>query len=730
MRFVCDSCRAQYMISDEKIGAKGVKVRCKKCGHVILVRRAQASGAPSSEDTPTDALTAMARSEEESTATSDENSEGISSPLAGVADDEIGAVFDQVLSTSNQKTVEAAPSDSGGGEDDALSTRVLDEEEVKKLAAETAAEFGETVEGPHVAADAAANGARMTNGHAGYSNGSNGVNGARASNGAYASNGANGTGSAPQQDWFIAIDDRQVGPISLDEIKGRWEKGEIGPESLCWRAGFADWLPLAEVAVLKAVLPGQPKKASRITPAVPMPVVSVPVESSYNVGGVSRTVRSEVPMAAAAAAPEEMAWKPSAASALASLVKQEIEALTKPAPAPKVEPEEKKVRGIFDLPMEAPVPHEEAVRPGPGARVLTPVPRAAPAAPTAPMEQQPAFAPSPYATPAPVASPYATPAPSPYSTPAYHAGVHPAAPKSGRGLLTGALLGVVAIVLVLVGLVAYRVLVQNQPLPTQVAAVTSPPSPAVASATPPAVPAASAPVAPAPSAPAAVPAVAPPAAAAPAPAAAAPAQPTQDPAAQAAAPVVPAGAKAPRTTGSKLVPAPKAEPGRIIAAAPRRGEGETITPAREERQERRSGGASSDDEFESVFGTGGKRQESKAAAAPQPKRGNDSVYVPPPPGSADIPERLGQSDIMSVVLSNKPSIVKCVGEQKAKDPGLSGKLVVRWTIKTNGRTSGVTVLSDELRSTHLAGCITGLVKSWKFPAHRVQGDSVDFPFTF
>src|SRR5262245_30753029 len=40
MRFVCDSCRAQYMISDDKVGAKGVKVRCKKCGYVILVRKA------------------------------------------------------------------------------------------------------------------------------------------------------------------------------------------------------------------------------------------------------------------------------------------------------------------------------------------------------------------------------------------------------------------------------------------------------------------------------------------------------------------------------------------------------------------------------------------------------------------------------------------------------------------------------------------------------------------
>ena len=42
MKFTCDSCGAQYMISDEKVGPNGVKVRCKKCGNVIAVRRAAA----------------------------------------------------------------------------------------------------------------------------------------------------------------------------------------------------------------------------------------------------------------------------------------------------------------------------------------------------------------------------------------------------------------------------------------------------------------------------------------------------------------------------------------------------------------------------------------------------------------------------------------------------------------------------------------------------------------
>jgi predicted Zn finger-like uncharacterized protein len=58
MKFTCDSCSAQYMISDEKVGPSGVKVRCKKCGHVITVRRAEevpAAAAPPTAAAPTPA---------------------------------------------------------------------------------------------------------------------------------------------------------------------------------------------------------------------------------------------------------------------------------------------------------------------------------------------------------------------------------------------------------------------------------------------------------------------------------------------------------------------------------------------------------------------------------------------------------------------------------------------------------------------------------------------------
>ena len=134
----------------------------------------------------------------------------------------------------------------------------------------------------------------------------------------------------------------------------------------------------------------------------------------------------------------------------------------------------------------------------------------------------------------------------------------------------------------------------------------------------------------------------------------------------------------------------------------------------------------SDDEFQKEFGGGGGER------APASRSERRSVYVPPAPGSAssDLPDTLGQSDIMSVVVQNKSSILGCVGEQKKRDPSLSGRMVMRWQIHTNGRTSNISCQSDEFKGTPLASCLGGLIKTWTFPKHRIQGEPINFPFTF
>jgi predicted Zn finger-like uncharacterized protein len=124
MRFACDGCDAKYMISDDKVGPGGVKVRCKKCGHVILVRRTA----------------------------------------------------------------------------------------------------------PEMAPDAAAGGGLAV-------------------------------------DWWVAIADQPVGPVSLDVVQNHWNAGEIHPESLAWNAGLAEWSPISSLPELHAYLSGTAPPAGIDAPA-------------------------------------------------------------------------------------------------------------------------------------------------------------------------------------------------------------------------------------------------------------------------------------------------------------------------------------------------------------------------------------------------------------------------------------------------------------------------------
>jgi len=164
MRFACDGCDAKYMISDDKVGPGGVKVRCKKCGHVILVRRSE----------------------------------------------------------------------------------------------------------PELAPEAAAGGGLAV-------------------------------------DWWIAIADQPVGPVSLDVVQNHWNAGEIHPESLAWNAGLAEWTPISSLPELHAYLSGTVPPSAIDAPAAP---------------------ELEPPPAAP---PEE--WRPGAASALAALEDSELRPLVEPVPS-------------------------------------------------------------------------------------------------------------------------------------------------------------------------------------------------------------------------------------------------------------------------------------------------------------------------------------------------------------------------------------------------------------
>jgi predicted Zn finger-like uncharacterized protein len=260
MRFSCGTCNAQYMISDEKVGPNGVKVRCKRCGAIIPVKRAPAT-APSIEAAPAPSLSESAPGDAPASASAGQ--------VAGETtfETELGTAFQNVF---------------GGG------------------SAGVAAESAPTSEPPPAARD---------------------VNPTQS-----------GAASAESfSEWYVAIDDNQVGPLPPTGVKTRWESGEVGPDTLAWRPGMGDWQAIStipEMAQYLAPVPRGSAKAAAAPIAVATPIVKDPAPAAPFTVNDSASAGRE--MAGATPQPSSVAaglngvarngeWKPAAASALAAL---------------------------------------------------------------------------------------------------------------------------------------------------------------------------------------------------------------------------------------------------------------------------------------------------------------------------------------------------------------------------------------------------------------------------
>ena len=45
-------------------------------------------------------------------------------------------------------------------------------------------------------------------------------------------------------------------------------------------------------------------------------------------------------------------------------------------------------------------------------------------------------------------------------------------------------------------------------------------------------------------------------------------------------------------------------------------------------------------------------------------------------------------------------------------------------------TAQASCASDEVKDTYLAQCVASLIKTWKFPEHKLQSEPINVPFTF
>ena len=356
------------MIADEKVGAKGVKVKCKKCAHIIIVKPATAEelkaekfesnvGGFGGFNEPTQAMSA-----DQLAALKDSSGEGNGGDLFG--NDPFAASGDQAP-VSDARFGGAAgfggASPSFGGDAPSFGGNapsfggVASESSI--FGGDTgfgqAPSFGNASAGSQVPADEPGS-AFGANFGAGFGDSANafagGFGGANPSFGGHQSGetaldslGADTSALAPsmrapgEKEWYVAVDEAQIGPVDIAEIEQRWDALEVDEDTLAWKSGMQDWVPVAEIADLAYLVTERPQRKAALGAVVPS------TTSGGSLGAIASTGLGPVSFGGETGGGGnrggDVSWTPSAASALSSLVQDELttspaQPAAVPAPTP------------------------------------------------------------------------------------------------------------------------------------------------------------------------------------------------------------------------------------------------------------------------------------------------------------------------------------------------------------------------------------------------------------
>lgn len=82
------------------------------------------------------------------------------------------------------------------------------------------------------------------------------------------------------------------------------------------------------------------------------------------------------------------------------------------------------------------------------------------------------------------------------------------------------------------------------------------------------------------------------------------------------------------------------------------------------------------------------------------------------------------------VRSRLGAVKACYERALKRNPRLSGKIVLHWTITAAGTVTAVETETDTMGDNEVTGCIRSLIARWRFPAPSGGSVEVSFPFVF
>jgi predicted Zn finger-like uncharacterized protein len=200
MKFLCENCKAKYQIADEKVAGRSVRMKCRKCGHLIEIRSSVTETSATlvfsanllragANDAPVSIAPPVTHGVSESPTRASAVGAAAAQPAPSVRPSVPRPGPREVTKQSNLPASVAVQ----GGLASAFQQAVVAEAKASEPAPSTGAE------------------------------------------------------------WFVGIGGSPIGPIGLDELRSRASAGAVQEDSLVWREGFSEWIPLNTVPELRDI---------------------------------------------------------------------------------------------------------------------------------------------------------------------------------------------------------------------------------------------------------------------------------------------------------------------------------------------------------------------------------------------------------------------------------------------------------------------------------------------
>ena len=94
----------------------------------------------------------------------------------------------------------------------------------------------------------------------------------------------------------------------------------------------------------------------------------------------------------------------------------------------------------------------------------------------------------------------------------------------------------------------------------------------------------------------------------------------------------------------------------------------------------------------------------------------------------DIDGALDPNVVANEIRRRKGAIIACYERALKRNPNLSGKVVLSFTVSSIGKVTGADIDNDSMHDDEVNSCITSIVRSWRFPAP--DGGEVHFSYPF